>query len=153
MADINFDTEATVVASFDGSDRTLAPRDERKNAPGRMFTIRGETYHVRGNVPPEVLSPADNLLPGVPLSIKLESLDALILGFLVAEDRAQWTAARDPDHPDPLTYDDLNAVGTWLVTSETGRPTDPPSGSSTGPGAAETSTTLTDASASPAEPE
>ena len=99
----------------------------------REFTVRGETFEWR-DVRPEVLTQFDDDEPeGADEKVVWDVIDARILQFLSPEDQKRWKELRAREER-PVTIAQMNELVTWLIESQTGRPTVQPSPSEVGRG-------------------
>lgn len=107
----------------------------------RTFVLGGETFIGRSSVRPEVLTKWDGIGDDMPITEVLKATDDTILA-LIEDDgaHARYLALRAKED-DPLTVPDLVAVGMWLVEVQTGRPTEPPTGSTDSPSTPGTTST------------
>jgi hypothetical protein len=100
-------------------------------AKDREFTVGGETFHWR-DVRPEVLTsfePSANGADDANAAWRL--MDDQILLFVAPEEHERWKAVRERDDQ-PVTIAQINAILTWLMEQQTGRPTEAPSPSASG---------------------
>lgn len=111
-------------------------------AEERTFVLGGETFIGRSSVRPEALTKWDGIGDDMPVTEVLKATDDTILALIEDTDNAheRYRALRQKED-DPLTIPDLVAVGTWLVEVQTGRPTDPPIGSTDSPSTPGTTST------------
>lgn len=129
---------------FDGERH--ARREQREKELGeRTFVLCGERFTYRAEVSYTVLeriSEQGNLDGGD----LIQSIEAAVLDLLEPGQEERFLAvARNTD--DPLTFEDLNSLATWLTEVQVSRPTQVPSPST--PGDESTSTSLTAVSSSP----
>ncbi len=104
--------------------------DELKSTD-REFTVGGETFHWK-DVRPEVLTSFDtDENPGADDGEVWKVIDARVLQFLPEEDHERWRTLRARDE-NPVTIAQLNAIVTWFIEAQTGRPTEAPSPSGSG---------------------
>jgi hypothetical protein len=94
----------------------------------RSFIVRGETFTYH-DVKPEVLSAFKANGKMGPWDL----IDAQINLFLSDSDRKRWKELRARD-AEPVTIGQMNALLTWLLETQTDRPTNPPSPSASGRG-------------------
>ncbi len=97
----------------------------------REFRVGGETFHWR-DVRPEVLTsfePSENGADDPNAAWRL--MDDQILLFIASDEHERWKAVRAQDD-DPVTIQQINAILTWLMEEQTGRPTEAPSPSGSG---------------------
>ena len=100
-------------------------------AKDREFTVGGETFHWR-DVRPEVLTTFDtDETPSGDLNDTWKVVDARVLQFLEPDEHDRWRALRARDE-NPVTIAQLNAIVTWFIEAQTGRPTEAPSPSASG---------------------
>lgn len=105
----------------------LLPKD-------RSFKVRGETFDFQ-DVGPEVLTafePSTNGAEEDPNAI-WKLMDEQIMLFLKESDRERWRTLRARTEQ-PVTIAQINAILTWLMEEQTGRPTEQPSPSAPGRG-------------------
>lgn len=130
-------------------------REERKlSEEERTFVLGGETFVAKASVRPEALSQWDGITQEMSVSQILEATDATVLALIENRDDAhnRYTAIRARDE-DPIAVDDLVEVGKWLVEVQTGRPTEPQSGSTASPPTPGTTSTVESSSPeTPKEP-
>jgi hypothetical protein len=97
----------------------------------REFTVGGETFHWK-DVRPEVLTSFDtDENPGAPVEEVWKVIDARVLQFLPEDEHERWRTLRARDE-NPVTIQQLNAIVTWFIEEQTGRPTEAPSPSASG---------------------
>ena len=101
-------------------------------AQEREFRVQDEVFTWK-DVRPEVLSEFDVDVNGDDPNAVWNLMDRQIVLFLSKEDKARWTALRKRDDT-PVTIGQMNAILTWLMEEQTGRPTEAPSPSDSGPG-------------------
>lgn len=116
-------------------------REERRQAD-RSFKIGGETFVRKVGVRPEVLAEYEKLEETTAATETLELIDGIVVDLIEDADGGhdRYRALRQREE-DPLSLADMQEMVQWLVEEETGRPTQPPSPSTRGPGG--TVTTLT----------
>jgi hypothetical protein len=109
----------------------------------RTFVLGGETFIGRSSVRPEALTKWDGITEDMSVGDVLQATDDTILALIEDTDdaHARYLALRQKEE-DPLTVPDLVAVGTWLVEVQTGRPTEPPTGSTDSPSTPGTTSTV-----------
>lgn len=98
----------------------------------REFKVQDQTFTWR-DVRPEVLSSFTIDTNGDDPNAVWDLMDKQILLFLPAEDQERWKELRAREDA-PVTIGQINAVLTWLMEEQTGRPTEPPSPSVPGRG-------------------
>jgi len=101
-------------------------------AKEREFRVQDEVFKWR-DVRPEVLSSFEVDTNGDDPNAVWELMDRQILLFLDEEGHERWKALRAREDS-PVTIGQINAVLTWLMEEQTGRPTEPPSPSAPGRG-------------------
>ena len=101
-------------------------------AKDREFRVQDQTFTWR-DVRPEVLSSFEIDTNGNDPNAVWELMDRQILLFLPEDEHERWTELRARDK-EPVTIGQINAVLTWLMEEQTGRPTEPPSPSAPGRG-------------------
>ena len=101
-------------------------------AQDREFRVQDEVFTWK-DVRPEVLSAFEIDVNGDDPNAVWGLMDRQILLFLPAEEQEKWKKLR-LDEEKPVTIGQMNAVLTWLMEEQTGRPTEPPSPSAPGPG-------------------
>lgn len=126
-------------------------RRKREQAD-RTFKIAGSEFRFRAAVAPEAILGWSQMTAGADVSEAewLTIIDETITAMLEPEFAKEWERIRDPELAHPLNLSDLQDVLQWLIEQVVGRPTGPPSDSSTSDG--DTGTQLTVVSSSPAEP-
>ena len=85
------------------------------------------------DVRPEVLSAFETDVNGDDPNAVWDLMDRQILLFLAADEQEKWKTLRAREDA-PVTIGQMNAVLTWLMEEQTGRPTEQPSPSAPGPG-------------------
>lgn len=123
----DFDTERAARPTLDEEERT--------------FKLGGETFVIRPQVRPDVLTPVagigtDGAPPGVVLAILDEFLTEILEGD--GPERYMTLRARETDI---LTFQDLDDVSAWAMEVVTGRPTERSSPSTGSPGPTGTTST------------
>lgn len=98
----------------------------------RKFKIQGETFEWR-DVRPEVLTSFQVDTNGNDDNAVWKLMDAQILLFIAEDEHERWAELRAREKS-PVTIAQLNAVLTWLMEEQTGRPTETPSPSAPGRG-------------------
>lgn len=130
--------------NFDEARREREQRD-------RGFQIGGEDFTYRPAVAPEAIlnwskmtggEMGDDLTEEAALSI----FDETVVAFLEPGQDEKWAKVRDPKAAHPLNISDLRELVSWLFEEQSGRPTEPPSDSSDGPGSPTTGTPSTEGS-------
>jgi hypothetical protein len=120
--------------------RTAPSEDER------TFVLAGESFTIRASVRADTLAHASDVTADSKVSDDVAAFDALIEGFLEEHDRPRYRLLRARE-TDPVTFDDLMEVAAWMVSVNSGRPTQQASPSTAGP--ERTGTTLTAVSSQP----
>lgn len=115
----------------------------------RSFQIGGETFTYRPSVAPEKLVRWAEMTVDTPEMEAIAIIDETIIAFLESGQAEKWQKVRDPDLPNPLNANDISGLVRWLMEEQTGRPTSPSSGSTTGSANGAPGTTLTAVPASP----
>lgn len=100
-------------------------------AQDRTFQVGGETFHWR-DVRPEVLTAFEFSGDGDDTAV-WRMMDKQILLFIEPDEHVLWEKVRGRDEK-PVTIAQLNAILTWLMEEQTGRPTETPSPSAPGRG-------------------
>lgn len=98
----------------------------------REFTVGGETFHWR-NVRPEVLSAFASDAEDDDPNAGWKMIDGRILQFLEPAEHDRWRELRGRED-NPVTIGQLQSVVTWLLETQSARPTSPPSPSASGRG-------------------
>ena len=98
----------------------------------REFQVQDQTFTWK-DVRPEVLSSFDVDVNGDDPNAVWGLMDKQIVLFLSKEDAARWKELRKREDA-PVTIGQMNAILTWLMEEQTGRPTEAPSPSEAGPG-------------------
>ena len=101
-------------------------------AQDREFKVQDQVF-VWKDVRPEVLSAFDIDVNGDDPNAVWGLMDRQILLFLPESEQEKWKTLR-ADEDKPVTIGQMNAVLTWLMEEQTGRPTVAPSDSASGPG-------------------
>jgi hypothetical protein len=100
------------------------------------FTVGGETFHVVPFVPPEHLDAFQPTNRPAGKDI-MDVYDEWILSMIVEEDRPKWEKVRKPvkdgGADPPVELHTIETIVFWLVEVATGRPTERPSSSRSGP--------------------
>lgn len=95
------------------------------------FTAGGETFHVVPFVSPETLDAFQPTNRKDDKSI-IDVYDEWITGMVVDEDKPKWAKVRKEAVP-PIELHTIETIVFWLVEQATGRPTERPSSSRSGP--------------------
>jgi hypothetical protein len=101
-------------------------------AKERQFKVQDETFTWR-DVRPEVLTEFEVNTNGDDPNAVWDLMDRQILLFLDEEQHGRWKELRAREK-EPVTIGQINAVLTWLMEEQTGRPTEQPSPSAPGRG-------------------
>jgi hypothetical protein len=101
-------------------------------AQEREFRVQDQTFKWK-DVRPEVLSEFETGVNGNDPNAVWDLMDRQILLFLPTEDQERWKELRAREDA-PVTIGQINAVLTWLMEEQTGRPTEQPSPSVPGRG-------------------
>ena len=101
-------------------------------AKEREFKVQDKTFTWK-DVRPEVLSSFEVDTNGDDPNAVWNLMDRQILLFLPESEHESWTELRARE-TEPVTIGQMNAVLTWLMEEQTGRPTEPPSPSAPGRG-------------------
>lgn len=101
-------------------------------AQEREFRVQDEVFAWK-DVRPEVLSAFDVNVNGDDPNAVWDLMDRQIVLFLAPEEQKRWKELRKREDS-PVTIGQMNAVLTWLMEEQTGRPTEQPSPSAPGPG-------------------
>jgi hypothetical protein len=101
-------------------------------AKDREFKVQDQTFKWR-DVRPEVLSSFEIDVNGDDPNAVWALMDKQILLFLENGQQEAWQALRAREE-NPVTIGQMNAVLTWLMEEQTGRPTEQPSPSEPGRG-------------------
>ena len=101
-------------------------------AAEREFRVQDQTFKWR-DVRPEVLTEFEADANGDDPNAVWSLMDRQILLFLTPEDQERWKELRAREEA-PVTIGQMNAVLTWLMEEQTGRPTEQPSPSAPGRG-------------------
>jgi hypothetical protein len=101
-------------------------------AQDREFRVQDKTFTWR-DVRPEVLSSFDIDTNGTDPNAVWDLMDRQILLFLENGQQEAWKELRAREE-NPVTIGQMNAVLTWLMEEQTGRPTEQPSPSAPGRG-------------------
>lgn len=94
-------------------------------AKEREFKVQDQVFAWK-DVRPEVLSEFDIDVNGDDPNAVWGLMDRQILLFLPESEQEKWKELRK-DEDKPVTIGQMNAVLTWLMEEQTGRPTEPPS--------------------------
>jgi hypothetical protein len=103
------------------------------------FTVRGETFAYK-EVRPEILTAFEPSTNGKGEDDVWALMDEQILLFLEDSEHERWKTLRAREK-DPVTIAQINAILTWLMEEQTGRPTQTPSPSASGRGRTAASST------------
>ena len=101
-------------------------------AKDREFKIQEQTFTWR-DVRPEVLTMFETNVNGDDPNAVWDLMDRQILLFISADEHERWKELRAREDA-PVTIGQINAVLTWLMEEQTGRPTEQPSPSAPGRG-------------------
>ena len=101
-------------------------------AQDRTFQVQDKTFTWR-DVRPEVLTSFETDTNGSDPNAVWDLMDRQILLFIEPAEHEQWTELRSREEK-PVTIGQINAILTWLMEEQTGRPTEQPSPSEAGPG-------------------
>ena len=101
-------------------------------AKDREFKIQDQTFTWR-DVRPEVLTMFETNVNGDDPNAVWDLMDRQILLFISADEHERWKELRAREDA-PVTIGQINAVLTWLMEEQTGRPTEQPSPSAPGRG-------------------
>lgn len=101
-------------------------------AQEREFRVQDQTFKWR-DVRPEVLSAFEITENGDDPNAIWDLMDRQILLFLPESEQEKWKTLR-ANEESPVTIAQMNAILTWLMEEQTGRPTEQPSPSAPGPG-------------------
>lgn len=114
----------------------------REEALGdRTFTFSGEVFSYRANVGYGVLREVSEITTDTSGSTVIDTLEQTVLDLIESKDGAHerfLAIVRNKDTDDPITFQDLNNLATWLIEAQVQTPTVAPSAST--PGDASTST-------------
>lgn len=137
-------------------DEARAEREARE----RTFKIGGEEFTFRPAVTPEALLAYNSAITGEVTPTEQEWIalyDQTIVALLDPGQDDRWLHVRRGDAPNPINVSDLTSLLEWLLEQQVGRPTGPPSDSSTSSGGngtgskAKPSPTVEASAASPSE--
>lgn len=103
------------------------------------FIIAGESFTMH-LVRPEVLAAWEDEEDPETSMESLAEADKKIKLFLAPEDHGRWDSLRARDE-NPVSSAALNALIRWMIEVQTGRPTQTPSPSDSGPGSTEATST------------
>lgn len=106
-------------------------------AQDREFRVQDQTFTWK-DVRPEILTAFEVDVNGDDPNSVWAMMDKQILLFLPEAEQEKWTKLRADDSK-PVTIAQMNAILTWLMEEQTGRPTEAPSPSASGPGKTGTS--------------
>jgi hypothetical protein len=101
-------------------------------AKDREFKVQDQVFKWR-DVRPEVLSSFEVNENGDDPNAVWTLMDRQILLFIEDEQHERWAELRAREK-EPVTIGQINAVLTWLMEEQTGRPTEQPSPSAPGRG-------------------
>ena len=101
-------------------------------AKDREFRVQDEVFKWR-DVRPEVLSSFEVDTNGDDPNAVWSLMDRQILLFIEDDGHERWAALRAREDS-PVTIGQMNALLTWLMEEQTGRPTESPSPSAPGRG-------------------
>lgn len=101
-------------------------------ADEREFRVQDQTFKWK-DVRPEVLSSFEVDANGDDPNAVWDLIDRQILLFLPADEQERWKELRAREDA-PVTVGQMNAILTWLMEEQTGRPTEPPAPSVPGRG-------------------
>ena len=106
-------------------------------AQDREFRVQDQTFTWK-DVRPEVLTAFEIDANGDDPNAVWGIMDKQIMLFLPDEEQDKWKKLR-ADESKPVTIAQMNAILTWLMEEQTGRPTEAPSPSASGRGRTGTS--------------
>lgn len=101
-------------------------------AQDRQFKVQDQTFQWR-DVRPEVLTAFEVDTNGDDPNSVWKLMDAQILLFIEEDGHERWKKLRSREDS-PVTIGQINAILTWLMEEQTGRPTEAPSPSASGRG-------------------
>lgn len=101
-------------------------------AEDREFRVQDQTFTWK-DVRPEVLTAFEIDANGDDPNAVWGLMDRQILLFLPESEQEKWKTLR-ADEEKPVTIAQMNAILTWLMEEQTGRPTEAPLPSASGPG-------------------
>ncbi len=101
-------------------------------AQDRQFKVQDQTFTWR-DVRPEVLTMFETDTNGDDPNAVWDLMDRQIVLFLPADEHERWSELRAREDK-PVTIGQMNAILTWLMEEQTGRPTEQPSPSASGRG-------------------
>ena len=101
-------------------------------AQEREFRVQDQTFAWK-DVRPEILTAFETDTNGNDPNAVWDLMDRQILLFLSEDEQKRWKELRAREDS-PVTIGQMNAVLTWLMEEQTGRPTEPPSPSVPGRG-------------------
>ena len=101
-------------------------------AQDRQFKVQDQTFTWR-DVRPEVLTAFEVDTNGNDPNAVWDLMDRQIILFLPTDEHERWAELRKRED-EPVTIGQMNAILTWLMEEQTGRPTEQPSPSGAGPG-------------------
>ncbi len=117
----------------------------KRASQNRQFKIGGVTLTRRASVRPEAMMEWEAVTPLTPPADVIAAIDNTIVAMVENGGHKAWKALRARED-DAVTLGDMLEVMQWLVEEQSGRPTLPPSPSSTEP--VSSGTTSTGASSS-----
>jgi hypothetical protein len=106
-------------------------RDQTQARRDLEFTVGGQVFHVVPFVTPETLDAFQPTKREDGVTV-LDVYDEWITSMLVEADRPKWAKVRKESDP-PLELHTIETIVFWLVEQATGRPTERPSSSRSGP--------------------
>ena len=101
-------------------------------ANDRQFKVQDQSFTWR-DVRPEILTEFETGVNGDDPNAVWDLMDRQILLFIDTEQHARWKELRAREDA-PVTIGQMNAILTWLMEEQTGRPTEQPSPSASGRG-------------------
>lgn len=101
-------------------------------AKEREFKVQDQSFTWR-DVRPEVLTAFEADANGDDPNAVWNLMDAQILLFIEPDQHERWAELRSREDK-PVTIGQMNAILTWLMEEQTGRPTEQPSPSGAGRG-------------------
>ena len=124
-------------------------QDEQAQLPPVYFTIRGEQFQVRRNVPFQVLYDVATLTEDTSglrvIRVAVENIKLMIENTVSTEEIdgsdqpiaawERWERVCNPDAEFPLTFQDITDIGNWLTGQAVNRPTEASSPLQPGPSA------------------
>lgn len=130
-------------------DVSRAQRHAEKEAEfgDRQFSFRGEVFHVRPNVGYIALRRVAALTEAASGTETFDAIEESVLSMVDPRDDAhERFLALTRDLSDPITFEDLIDMQSWLVAETSGRPPTQPQPSASTPGETGTSSTETSSS-------